>query len=121
MPMNSAGWWPILVAAVVVAALAAWLASRRFYGRKLAAAAQRLAKSDQGRLAAQRQTAQALQDMQTLRRELDVERQRVKEGEASRPRAQSFESRWPVDEPASGRSLPGVESSHGFADTQILS
>ena len=48
-----------LVVVLLVASLATWAVCRWWYGKRLLVAAQRLHKSDQGRLFSQQQTLQA--------------------------------------------------------------
>ena len=114
-----------LVAAIplafLVASVVTWAACRWWYGKKLAAAANRLQKSDKSRLFSQEQTQQARRQIEQLKGELASHQQSAAENQAVLRRAQAEEALQGSEraaEPDSGR-MPLV-SAHGFADTQVL-
>jgi len=114
-----------LVAAIplafLVASVVTWAACRWWYGKKLAAAANRLQKSDKSRLFSQEQTQQARRQIEQLKGELASHQQSAAENQAVLRRAQAEEALQASEraaEPDSGR-MPLV-SAHGFADTQVL-
>ncbi len=114
-----------LVAAIplafLVASVVTWAACRWWYGKKLAAAANRLQKSDKSRLFSQEQTQQARRQIEQLKGELASHQQSAAENQAVLRRAQAEEALQASEraaEPDSGR-VPLV-SAHGFADTQVL-
>jgi hypothetical protein len=108
--------------ALLVASVVTWAACRWWYGKKLAAAAHRLQKSDKARLFSQEQTLQARRQIEQLKTELASHQQSAADGQAARRRATQLEEALQASEraavPASAM-LPLV-SAHGFADTQIL-
>lgn len=116
-----------LLAGVALAAVATWAFCRWWYGRKLTAAAQRLRKSDEGRLFVQQQAQQARKQIETLKAELDTLRasasksrehvQRTRELEEAL-RAAERRAAFQLSGPAPLDTEPGGH--HGFADTQIL-
>jgi sRNA-binding protein len=107
---------------LLLASLVTWAACRWWYGKKLAAAANRLQKSDKGRLFSQEQTQQAKRQIEQLKAELASHQRSAAESQASRRRTAELEAALAAAEraavPDSGR-MPLV-SAHGFADTQIL-
>jgi len=114
-----------LVAAIplafLVASVVTWAPCRWWYGKKLAAAANRLQKSDKSRLFSQEQTQQARRQIEQLKGELASHQQSAAENQAVLRRAQAEEALQASEraaEPDSGR-MPLV-SAHGFADTQVL-
>jgi sRNA-binding protein len=113
-----------LVAAIPLAFLAAsvvtWAACRWWYGRKLVAAAQRLQKSDKGRLFSQEQTLQARRQVEQLKAELASQQQSAAENQAARRRVAQLEEALSERPPAPTVAMLPVVSAHGFADTQIL-
>jgi len=123
----------VVVIACTVATVATWAGCRWWYGKKLKAAANRLHKSDQGRLFSQQQTLQAKQQIETLKKELDEHRKALQDTEMSRKRTRELELALAAAEEfaeqaaeraaerASGpRSRGASQGSHGFADTQIM-
>jgi len=111
-----------VVIALVVAALATWASCRWWYGKKLLAAADRLQKSDQGRLFSQQQTLQAKKQIEALKKELAEQRKALQDTEASRKRTRDLEQALLVAERAvEDRSgMMPLAPTHGFADTQIM-
>jgi hypothetical protein len=111
-----------LMIGLVVASLATWAACRWWYGRKLRVAAQRLHKSDQGRLFSQQQTLQAKQQIEALKKELAEQRAALSDSEANRMRTRKLELALAAAERAveEQSSLMPLAPSHGFADTQIM-
>ena len=79
----------VVVIAFTVASLATWAGCRWWYGRKLLAAAQRLHKSDQGRLFSQQQTLQAKKQIEALKKELAEHRKALQDTEISRKRTRA--------------------------------
>ena len=111
--------------AIAVASVVMWAGCRWWYGRKLAAAAHRLQKSEKGRLFSQQQTVQARQQIGILKAELEVHQQAAAELEAAKRRAAQLEEAVRSAERERERAaIPDmgvpVVSAHGFADTQIL-
>ena len=123
MDIRQAGVLAVAIpVALIVASAVTWAACRWWYGRKLAAAAQRLAKSEKGRLFSQQQTAQARQQIGQLKAELESHQQTAAEIHAARRRAADV-----AEALESSERLPAIDlgrmplvASHGFADTQIL-
>ena len=111
-----------LVIGLLVASFATWAACRWWYGRKLLVAAQRLHKSDQGRLFSQQQTAQARQQIGQLKAEVESLQQSAAEAAVAKRRAAQLEEALSAVEraPAEDLGMMPVVSAHGFADTQIL-
>ena len=111
-----------LVIGLVVASLATWAACRWWYGRKLVIAAQRLHKSDQGRLFSQQQTLQAKKQIEALKKELAEHRAALSDSETNRKRARELEIALAAAERAAEESsnLMPLASALGFADTQIM-
>lgn len=111
-----------LVIGLAVASLATWAACRWWYGRKLLVAAQRLHKSDQGRLFSQQQTAQAKKQIEALKKELADQRAELTDTVASRKRTRELEQALAAAERAAedNSNLMPLAPSHGFADTQIM-
>lgn len=124
MTHSDALWLATATITVAAAAAVTLLACRWWYGRKLAAAAQRLKKSDQGRLFSQQQAQDARRQIEALKRELATERVLgTKQDDTSR-RARELEERLRVAERAAAeyeasKPMP-LQPAHGFADTQIL-
>ena len=101
--------------------LLTWAACHWWYGRKLAAAAHRLHKSDQGRLFSQQQTLQAKKQIEALKIDL-AEQRKAQDTEVGRRRTRELEQALFVAERVAEGS-PGVmplAPTHGFADTQVL-
>jgi len=121
---------PVIVIALVigllVASFATWAACRWWYGRKLLLAAQRLHKSDQGRLFSQQQTLQAKKQIDALKKELAEQRAAVSDSDVHRKRTRELEAALAAAERAAERAaednsnLMPLGPSHGFADTQIM-
>jgi hypothetical protein len=111
-----------LVLGLAVASLATWAACRWWYGRKLLIAAQRLHKSDQGRLFSQQQTLQARKQIEALKKELEEQRSVVSDSAAHRRRTRELEQALAAAEGAveDNSNLMPLRPSHGFADTQIM-
>ncbi|HEV7577098.1 MAG TPA: hypothetical protein VGO85_13735 [Caldimonas sp.] len=108
--------------AFAVASVVTWAACRWWYGRKLAAAAYRLAKSEKGRLFSQQQTAQARQQIGLMKAELESHQQSAAEAQSARRRTAQLEEALAVADrpPAVDVGMMPLVSAHGFADTQIL-
>ena len=111
-----------LVFALAAASLVTWAACRWWYGMKLRVAAQRLHKSDQGRLFSQQQTMQAKKQIELLKKELAEHRAALTDSEANRKRTRELEVALAAAERAaeSHSGMMPLAPSHGFADTQIL-
>ncbi|MDQ2733429.1 MAG: hypothetical protein M3Y55_00230 [Pseudomonadota bacterium] len=111
-----------LMVGLAVASLATWAACRWWYGRKLLVAAQRLHKSDQGRLFSQQQTLQAKKQIEALKKDLAEQRSVVSDSAANRKRTRELEQALAVAERAAedNSNLMPLGPSHGFADTQIM-
>jgi hypothetical protein len=111
-----------LLIGLAVASVATWAACRWWYGRKLLAAAQRLHKSDQGRLFSQQQTAQAKKQIEALKKELDIQRKALTDTESSRQRTRDLEQALAAAERVveSHSGMMPLVAAHGFADTQIM-
>ena len=76
MDIRQAGMLAVAIPiAIAVASVVMWAGCRWWYGRKLAAAAHRLQKSEKGRLFSQQQTVQARQQIGILKAELEVHQQ----------------------------------------------
>ena len=116
------GWLALVlwISGLAVASALTWVACRWWYGRKLKAAALRLHKSDQGRLASQQQTTQARRQIESLREELEVLRRSAAHSQAHRDRARELESTLAHAERSIDEEEAAQPASHGFADTQIL-
>ena len=72
MDIRQAGVLAVAIpVALLVASVVTWAACRWWYGRKLAAAGQRLQKIEKGRLFSQQQTAQARQQIGQLKAEVE--------------------------------------------------
>jgi hypothetical protein len=113
----------LLIIGLGVASFATWAACRWWYGRKLAVAAQRLHKSDQGRLFSQQQTLQAKKQIDALKKELAEQRAALSDTETHRKRTRELELALAAAERAAednSNLMPLSPQSHGFADTQIL-
>ena len=112
-----------VVTAFVAASLLTWTGCRWFYGKKLLAAAQRLRKSDQGRLFSQQQTAQAKKQIESLKKELEEQRKLLQDTEAIRKRTRDLELALSAAERVveNNSGMMPLAPTHGFADTQILS
>ena len=113
----------VVVISFTVASLATWAGCRWWYGRKLLAAAQRLHKSDQGRLFSQQQTLQAKKQIEALKKELAEQRKALQDTEISRKRTRDLEQALLAAERAAEDNNPGLmplAPTHGFADTQIM-
>jgi sRNA-binding protein len=124
MDIRQAGVLAVAIpVALFIASVATWAACRWWYGRQIAAAAQRLAKSEKGRLFSQQQTAQARQQITQLKADLEAQQQLAAQTHVSRRRAAQVEEALQAAErePAEidGGMMPLV-SAHGFADTQVL-
>ncbi|MEP7303449.1 MAG: hypothetical protein ABI699_18185 [Caldimonas sp.] len=113
----------IVVIAFLVASLATWAGCRWWYGKKLAAAAHRLRKSDQSRLFSQQQTAQAKKQIEALKKELAEQRKALQDTEASRQRTRDLEVALLAAERAveDNSDMMPLAPRNGFADTQIMS
>ncbi len=123
MDIRQAGVLAVAIpVALLVASVVTWAACRWWYGRQVAAAAHRLAKSEKGRLFSQQQTAQARQQIGQLKAELESLQQSAAETQAVRRRAAQLEEALSAVEraPAAEVGMMPVVSAHGFADTQIL-
>jgi hypothetical protein len=124
MDIRQAGVLAVAIpVALLVASALTWAACHWWYGRKLAAASQRLAKSEKGRLFSQQQTAQARQQIGQLKAELESHQQTAAESQAARRRAAQLEealSAAAERAPALDVAVMPLVSAHGFADTQIL-
>ncbi|MBV9891328.1 MAG: hypothetical protein JO090_10645 [Rhizobacter sp.] len=124
MDIRQAGVLAVAIpVAILVASVVTWAACHWWYGRKLAAAAHRLQKSEKGRLFSQQQTAQARQQIGQLKAELESLQQSAAEVHAVRRRAAQLEEALSaIEQPAAPDALGmmPVVSAHGFADTQIL-
>jgi len=107
---------------VVAGSFVAWAACRWWYGRKLAAAARRLHKSDQGRLFSNQQTMQARQQIETLKKELAAFVPAGSPQQQSRQRAADLDEVLRAGEFETSRTggYTPEPPSHGFADTQIV-
>lgn len=118
----SQGWlaFVLWIGGFACASALTWVACRWWYGRKLKAAAGRLHKSDQGRLASQQQTTQARRQIESLREELEVLRRSAAHSQAHRDRARELESTLAHAERSIDEEEAAQPASHGFADTQIL-
>ena len=103
-----------------VAALATWAACRHWYGRKLVAAAQRLYKSDQGRLLSQQQAQQARKQIEQMRGEIELLRRKPGERSAQQERARALEVALTAASAHDDDEADPAPAAHGFADTQIL-
>jgi len=107
---------------VVAGSVASWLACRWWYSRKLAAAARRLHKSDQGRLFSNQQTMQARQQIETLKKELAALAPMGSPQQQSRQRAADLDEVLRAGEFETSRTggYTPEPPSHGFADTQVV-
>jgi biopolymer transport protein ExbB/TolQ len=110
--------------AVIVACLLTWAACHWWYGRKLAAAAHRLHKSDKERAFSRDQTQQARRQLQQVKAELESHQRSASAGQTTAGRhraAQAEEQRQAAERAAEADSgfMP-IVAAHGFADTQIL-
>lgn len=110
--------------AVVIACLLTWAACHWWYGRKLAAAAHRLHKSDKERAFSRDQTQQARRQLQQVKAELESHQRGASESQAMAARhrvAQLEEQRQAAVRATEADSgfMP-IVAAHGFADTQIL-
>jgi hypothetical protein len=97
-------------------------ACRWWYGRKLQAAAQRLHKSDKGRLFSQEQTLQAKRQIEALKKELALLQLASADAQSSRQRMRELEEAVATAEreaPADSGLMP-LPAAHGFADTQVM-
>ena len=113
----------LLIIGLGLASLATWAACRWWYGRKLVVAAQRLHKSDQGRLFSQQQTLQAKKQIDALKKELAEQRAALSDTEMHRKRTRELELALAAAERAAednSNLMPLGAQSHGFADTQIM-
>jgi len=108
--------------AIAVASAVMWAGCRWWYGRRLAAATQRLQKSEKARLFSQQQTAQARQQIGLLKAELESNQHAAAELEAAKRRAAKLEEAvYAAERAAEPARMPVVSAqAHGFADTQIL-
>src|ERR1700710_593886 len=123
MDIRQAGVLAVAIpVALLVASAVTWAACRWWYGRKLAAAAHRLAKSEKGRLFSQQQTAQARQQIGQMKAELEAHQQSAAEVQSARRRTAQLEEALAVADrpPAVEVGMMPLVSAHGFADTQIL-
>jgi len=116
------GWLALVlwIGGLACASALTWVACRWWYGRKLKAAAGRLHKSDQGRLASQQQTTQARRQIESLREELEVLRRSAAHSQTHRNRARELESSLAHAERSIDEEEAAQPASHGFADTQVL-
>jgi hypothetical protein len=112
----------LFVIGLGLASIATWAACRWWYGRKLLVAAQRLHKSDQGRLFSQQQTLQAKKQIDALKKELAEQRAALSDTEVHRKRTRELELALAAAERAAedNSNLMPLGPSHGFADTQIM-
>jgi hypothetical protein len=125
MDIRQAGVLAVAIpVALLVASAVTWAACRWWYGRQLAAASQRLAKSEKGRLFSQQQTAQARQQIGQLKAELESYQETMAESQAAQRRAVQLEEALSA---AAAERVSALEvgvmplvSAHGFADTQVL-
>ena len=111
-----------LFVGLMIASVGTWVACRWWYGRKLLAAAQRLHKSDQGRLFSQQQTAQAKKQIEALKKELAFQRKAVNDNDSNRQRTRELEQALAAAErvvESHSEMMPPI-AAHGFADTQIM-
>jgi C4-dicarboxylate-specific signal transduction histidine kinase len=110
--------------AFLIASVVTWAACRWWFGRKLLAAANRLQKSEKGRLFSQQQTAQARQQIGLLKAEIESHQQTAAEIQATRRRAAQAEEALQALERApaatEGAVMLPLVAAHGFADTQVL-
>jgi flagellar basal body-associated protein FliL len=111
-----------LVVVLLVASLATWAVCRWWYGKRLLVAAQRLHKSDQGRLFSQQQTLQAKKQIEALKKELAEHRAALCDSEVNRKRTRELELALAAAERAAENNsgLMPLGPSHGFADTQLM-
>jgi hypothetical protein len=124
MDIRQAGLLAVAIpVAIAVASTVMWFACRWWYGRQLVAAAQRLQKSEKGRLFSQQQTAQARQQIGLLKAEIEAHQQTATQLEAAKRRTAQLEEAVQSAE-RERDSIPEARmplvSAHGFADTQIL-
>ncbi|MDQ6638657.1 MAG: hypothetical protein M3Z15_03205 [Pseudomonadota bacterium] len=123
MDIRQAGVLAVAIpVALLVASVVTWAACRWWYGRQVAAAAHRLAKSEKGRLFSQQQTAQARQQIGQLRSEIESHQQSASQTQAVRRAAAQLEEALAAAERprAVEVGMMPLVAAHGFADTQIL-
>jgi len=110
--------------AVVIACLLTWAACHWWYGRKLAAAAHRLHRSDKERAFSRDQTQQARRQLQQVKAELEAHQRSASQSQvlAARQRVAQLEEQRQASARANETEsgfMP-IVAAHGFADTQIL-
>jgi hypothetical protein len=123
MDIRQAGMLAVAIPiAIAVASTVMWAGCRWWYGRQLAAAANRLQKSEKARQFSQQQTAQARQQIGLLKAELEANQHAAAELEAAKRRAAKLEEAiYAARAPEPEACMPVVSAqAHGFADTQIL-
>ena len=110
--------------AVVITCLLTWGICHWWYGRKLAACAQRQHKSDKERAFSREQTLQARRQVEQLKVELEShQRSASQTQESARQRAARLEEERREASARAQASESGfmpIVAAHGFADTQIL-
>ncbi len=109
--------------AVIVACLLTWAVCHWWYGRRLRAAAHRLAKSDKERAFSRDQTLQARRQLEQLKTELKSQQRSSTESQVTaRQRAARLEEERASAERAAARDsgFVPIVAAQGFADTQIL-
>ena len=123
MDMHSG--WIVAVGSfgLCAASTATWAGCRWWYGRKLAAAALRLHKSDKGRLFSQQQALQARKQVEQLKVEIEAHRRASSDTLAAQRRSEELaralvEAERSVHDLAMATEPAPLRS--GFADTQIL-
>jgi hypothetical protein len=121
--MDLAQWIAVgVVMGLATGTAATGAACRWWYGRKLQAAAQRLNKSDKGRLFSQEQTLQAKRQIEALKKELAILQLASADAQSSRHRMRELEEAIAAaerPEPADSGLMP-LPAAHGFADTQVM-
>lgn len=108
--------WMTVLAGVVLGAGLGWGAATFWFGRKLAASASTLAKSEEARKFAAQQAAQARKQIATLQQELGDLRQATKSQAQSSAKV-DLSKPSEVMLPMSGATTRPTD---GFADTQLL-
>jgi len=111
-----------LLVGFAMASLLTWAACRWWYKRQLHAAAERLRKSDQGRVFSQQQTMQAKRQIEALKAELAEHRRAATVSNADQEKTRKLEQALVAAERCVEEELARVPviSARGFADTQIL-
>ena len=110
--------------AVGVASIVTWMVCHWWYGRKLAASAQQLHKSDKARQFSQEQTLQARRQVEQLKTELEAQQRHATTQSTAAARQRTVQI---AEEREAAERLTAHESgfvpivaAYGFADTQIL-